>query len=1370
MGKKGRRAKVRKRRGETPAPIAVSLCMIARDEAGFLEKCLANVEGLVDEIVVVDTGSTDDTLAVARRFGARIHRQMWNNDFAEARNRALESARGQWILCLDCDEVIAPQDWASITSQLQGATADAYRFTTRNYSDQPNETGWTACDGEYEEERGHPGWFPTSKVRLWRNRPQFRFQGAVHELVETSILDHGGSIADCLVPVHHYGHVEKERAEDRYLEAGQRKVGENPNDLQARYELAIALRNADRCEDGLREIEFVLEHLHKVGSRYPYLEEELALLVHADLLNRLRRVAVAEEAYRSILGKFPESYQALNNLGLLLESRGSIAEACTYYARGVKSAPHNPVLKENLARLEGPGSATGQRLSVCIIARNEEQVFERCLESVASVADEIVVVDTGSTDSTLDIAARYGANIDQIPWRDDFAAARNRSLEMARFEWILWLDADDYLLPEDQDRVRQAKSLSLDQALYFTLVNEGRDRTSFRQVKMFPNHPEIRFERAVHESVVPSLDRLGIPIRATDAQVRHTGYAELQVTQRKQRYYLELMQAWLGAHPEDQYIRFRVGHTYYAQGDRGVAKQHFLEILNAGRDQTDSLSTFRSALVFQGRCLLEDGDPRAAIPLLEQAFTFDSKDALINMSLGDVFTKLGEYEKAIVYLKDATSGTVDPHFPVDEKVVQYSANFFLGQCLEASGKPSAAIEAFSRAAEVDPDRSEARQALLALRGSAAPEATHESHGPIEPAPGGSGSRISLCMIVRDEEEKLPRCLDNVAGLVDEIVLVDTGSSDRTVEIAKEYGARTAFFEWCDDFAAARNESLKLATGDWILWLDADDILEPQYHNQIRHLAQQPRDRSFLFVLDDRGYEQISCLQMRLFPNLEGVQFEMPIHEQVTPSLARLGIEMVPTEIKVRHTGYTTPEIVKAKKDRYLGIMERWLVSHPDDYITRSHVALTYHSGGRQAEAIDAYSKIVHESSCLSDRNYVVYTTSLLFLGRSFMKAGDQERALEYMCKAHEVDPEYLLTKVSLAELHIARAEYQDALVLAGQIVHSEPQLTFFPVDPVEITFSAHYLRAQAHHALGQVDEAERAYRMAAEQPAPRRTEALGNLAVLLKELDRRDESLDILLAARKIDPDNIKHDFNIGVHYLESKNVEKARTHFKAVLEQRPDYRPAILNLGYIAKATGAFDDAEEIYSGLVEAAPDEVEARANLGHLYLDQERFRDARETFETLRQYNPNLLDINLGLLLAVAHLEDWVPFKQLAQEVLEPLAGAIEHSGIRSGGSEIGVDLVRLGSYLTNEGQNKCAEFCYATATLVDDGDMQAKRCLGEIYWQQGAYWKAVSQYEALLLSDPRDGTAFQRLGDCYQRLGVQDAADLCYAKSAEVSRG
>src|SRR5262245_5780920 len=86
--------------------------------------------------------------------------------------------------------------------------------------------------------------------------------------------------------------------------------------------------------------------------------------------------------------------------------------------------------------------------------------------------------------------------------------------------------------------------------------------------------------------------------------------------------------------------------------------------------------------------------------------------------------------------------------------------------------------------------------------------------------------VSLCMIVRDEAEVLGRCLSTVADLVDELVIVDTGSRDRTSAIAQEFGARVEPFRWCDDFAAARNHSFSLATCDWILWLDADDVLLP----------------------------------------------------------------------------------------------------------------------------------------------------------------------------------------------------------------------------------------------------------------------------------------------------------------------------------------------------------------------------------------------------------------------------------------------------------------------------------------------------------------------------------------------------------------
>ncbi len=84
--------------------------------------------------------------------------------------------------------------------------------------------------------------------------------------------------------------------------------------------------------------------------------------------------------------------------------------------------------------------------------------------------------------------------------------------------------------------------------------------------------------------------------------------------------------------------------------------------------------------------------------------------------------------------------------------------------------------------------------------------------------------LSVCMIVRDEEKVLSRCLKSVEGIADELIVVDTGSKDNTITIAKDFDARVFHFEWCDDFAAARNESLKHATGDWILQIDADEEL------------------------------------------------------------------------------------------------------------------------------------------------------------------------------------------------------------------------------------------------------------------------------------------------------------------------------------------------------------------------------------------------------------------------------------------------------------------------------------------------------------------------------------------------------------------
>ena len=97
--------------------------------------------------------------------------------------------------------------------------------------------------------------------------------------------------------------------------------------------------------------------------------------------------------------------------------------------------------------------------------------------------------------------------------------------------------------------------------------------------------------------------------------------------------------------------------------------------------------------------------------------------------------------------------------------------------------------------------------------------------------------ISLCMIVKNEEEVLARCLDTVKDIVDEINIVDTGSTDKTVEIAKRYTDRVFFFEWIGDFAAARNESFKHATKDYILYLDADDVLLEEDQKKLKELKE-----------------------------------------------------------------------------------------------------------------------------------------------------------------------------------------------------------------------------------------------------------------------------------------------------------------------------------------------------------------------------------------------------------------------------------------------------------------------------------------------------------------------------------------------------
>src|SRR5262249_36009081 len=161
-------------------------------------------------------------------------------------------------------------------------------------------------------------------------------------------------------------------------------------------------------------------------------------------------------------------------------------------------------------------------------------------------------------------------------------------------------------------------------------------------------------------------------------------------------------------------------------------------------------------------------------------------------------------------------------------------------------------------------------------------------GDAPPGPATGHVRTSLCLIVKDEEHNLPACLASVTGLFDEIVVVDTGSRDRTRELARDQGARVVEVPWVDDFAAALNGCLDHATGDFIFWLDADDRLDGENREKLRALLAGLRHEDVAYALKclcvarDESDSGTVVDHVRLFPRRPGLRWEHRVHEQILP--------------------------------------------------------------------------------------------------------------------------------------------------------------------------------------------------------------------------------------------------------------------------------------------------------------------------------------------------------------------------------------------------------------------------------------------------------------------------------------------------------
>ena len=223
---------------------SVSLCMIVKNEEEYLPRCLKSVIPVIDEMIVVDTGSTDRTKEIARAFGAKIYDFKWTDDFSEARNFSISKASGRWTFHLDADEVISSLDYEAFRKIIrQSATKkNAFLINTRNYTMDVNQVEWTANDGKYDKEESATGWTPSEKVRLFRNESNIRFEYPIHEMVDPSLKRAGITVKECSIPVHHYGKLNKEKSSGKvevYYQIGRKKLDKMGDDAVALRELAI---------------------------------------------------------------------------------------------------------------------------------------------------------------------------------------------------------------------------------------------------------------------------------------------------------------------------------------------------------------------------------------------------------------------------------------------------------------------------------------------------------------------------------------------------------------------------------------------------------------------------------------------------------------------------------------------------------------------------------------------------------------------------------------------------------------------------------------------------------------------------------------------------------------------------------------------------------------------------------------------------------------------------------------------------------------------------------------------------------------------------------------------------------------------------
>ncbi len=340
-----------------------------------------------------------------------------------------------------------------------------------------------------------------------------------------------------------------------------------------------------------------------------------------------------------------------------------------------------------------------------MIVKNEERFLEQCLRSVADAVDEINIVDTGSTDRTIEIAEKFGARIERREWRNDFAWARNESLKMATKRWVFQLDADEELLPESKPVLQQLKTApAYNMGVWLRCINasdkyRGGGNVSHAIVRLFPNHERIRFHGAIHE--FPSLDdsAIGLPGVTAPIKIVHHGYLSDVVNDRdKFARNLEIVEASVQADPQEPFHWYNLGMTAHLGGDQDRGIEGFQRMWELCK--THGLRAFTP----NGLQTLADiytehtNEPEKGLYYALESLKLAPRYANGHFSAGKAYVALNRLDEARdMYVKAiADAEHLAKQFVVDDEVPMWKAQCEIGGTYMAQNDFASALEWFDR--------------------------------------------------------------------------------------------------------------------------------------------------------------------------------------------------------------------------------------------------------------------------------------------------------------------------------------------------------------------------------------------------------------------------------------------------------------------------------------------------------------------------------------------------------------------------------------------------------------------------------------------------------------------------------------------------